>query len=120
MRASPCSPIQETIVAGRGLGESEQAHVLVCPRCARVAADCAGLDAVIAGGMDGIVVPDDFADSVMARVETEGKSSRLDRLLGRPAVQWTLAYVGFAVAIGNVVRFVLAMLVPSASLGGRP
>ncbi len=119
-----CNLIQERIVAGETLDEREQAHALACASCARVAAEWLALDSAIADGIDGgIVVPDGFADRVMAGLHkaSDGAprtATRLERALGRRWVQLALAQVGLVVALANVVRFVLSALVPAASLGG--
>jgi hypothetical protein len=118
--SSPCTIIQERIVLGQILDENSQSHVLACAGCGRLAADFMALDALVASGIDGgIVVPDGFADRVMAGLGPEAvAASRLERLLGRRWVQLALTQVGLAVAIANLVRFVFSTLMPAASLGG--
>lgn len=115
-----CSRVQESIVAGAAMDANDQAHAVACPACARVAAECMALEGMVVEEMNGVVVPDGFADRVMARLGDDVAVSRLDGWLGRRWVQLALAQVGLAVAIVNVVRFVLATLVPAASLGGAP
>ena len=117
-----CNRVQECIALGEALDEASQGHVLDCAQCARVAAEFVTLDAQVTGELaSAVVVPDGFADRVMARLDeaslrrTEGK---LDRLLGRRWVQIGLAYMGAAVALVNLLRFVLGSLIPGASLGG--
>lgn len=114
-----CTEIQERIVAGESLTEGEQSHVLDCLACARLVADCVALDGLLAAGVDdAVAVPDDFADRVM-RALGEQPASGPD-LLGRPWVQLVLANLGIAVALVNLVRFVFAPLIPTATLGGMP
>ncbi len=118
--SSSCNAIQERIVLGEALDETSQAHVLACASCSRLAAEWLALDSQVADGIDGgIVVPDSFADRVMASLRQEPvAASRFELLLGRRWVQLALAHVGLAVAIANVLRFVLATVVSATSLGG--
>jgi hypothetical protein len=115
-----CNAIQERIVAGEVLDENSQAHTLSCVRCSRFVAEWLALDSLIAEEIDGkIVVPDGFADRVMAKIETAADAtSRVDALLGRRWVQLALTQVGLAVAIANLLRFVFSTLLPASSLGG--
>jgi hypothetical protein len=117
-----CTAIQERMVAGESLGEADQAHVLACAGCSRLAADCLALDAIVADELDGTVtVPDGFADHVMRRLEAgSGRVGGWDDLLTRRWVQVVLANVGIAFAIVNLLRFVFSTLIPAASLGGVP
>ena len=113
-----CNTIQERIVVGEALDEVSQAHVVDCPLCARVAADLLVLDARVADELSAaIAVPEGFADRVMSRLD-EDPLTRLDRLLDRRWVQVGLAYVGAALALVNMFRFVLSSLIPGAGLGG--
>jgi hypothetical protein len=66
-----------------------------------------------------VQIPEGFADRVMTQIEAKSRApgGRRD-LLGRRWVQIALAHVGVAVAVANVVRFVLASLLPTLSLGG--
>jgi hypothetical protein len=117
---SPCTVIQERIVAGETLGEGEQAHVLDCEPCSRFAADCLVLDSLVADGMNAAVaVPDDFADRVMDKLDVAG-ANRWHELFGRRWIQIAAANVGIAFAVINLIRFVLAALVPTTSLGALP
>ena len=105
-------------MAGQRLDEAGQTHLAGCPGCTRVADEHFALEALLVDELDNLVqVPDGFADRVMARLD-EVAPDKLDRLLGRRWFQIALAHVGLAMAIANVLRFVLASLVPSASLGG--
>jgi hypothetical protein len=118
--SSPCTVIQERIVAGETLGEAEQAHVLDCAPCSRFAADCLVLDSLVADGMNAAVaLPDNFADRVMNELDV-ARSDRWHDLFGRRWIQIAAANVGIAVAVINLIRFVLATLVPTTSLGGVP
>ena len=118
--SSPCTVIQERIVAGGRLGEAEQNHVLACGPCSRFAADCLVLDSMVEDGMNAAVsVPDDFADRVMNGLEV-APAHRFQELFGRRWIQVAFANLGIAVAIINLVRFVLAALIPTASLGAVP
>ena len=120
--AVSCNALQERIVVGEALDEVGQAHVLACASCSRLATEWMALDSLVAGGLDGgVVVPDGFADRVMAAIVPAPISvSRLEELLGKRWVQLALTQVGFAVAIANLIRFVFSSLVPGASLGGVP
>ena len=115
-----CNAIQERIVAGDFLDETNQAHTLACVRCGRFVSEWLALDSLIAEEIDGkVVVPDGFADRVMAKiVPTADATSRFDALLGRRWVQLALTQVGLAVAIANLLRFVFSTLLPASSLGG--
>jgi len=117
---SACTRIQERIVAGEALGDVEQTHVLACAGCARLAADCVALDSLVADEIHGaIALPDDFADRVMRRLDAESPAAG-DELWGRRWVQVALANVGIVFALVNLVRFVFATLIPTATLGGLP
>jgi len=118
--STSCNAIQERIVVGDALDDASQAHVLACASCGRLAADWLALDSFVADGIHGgIVVPDGFADRVVARLAPEAvEVSHLEQLLGRRWVQLALAQVGLVVAIANLFRFVFSTLVPAASLGG--
>lgn len=120
MTTLPCNPIQERIALGEALSEQDQAHVLACPGCAEVARLWLALDSEIASQIDGgLKVPDGFADRVMDAIdEAPQLSAGLERALGRRWVQLVLANLGLAVAVANIVRFVLGALLPAAGLGG--
>jgi hypothetical protein len=114
--------IQEQIVCGERLGESEQAHILGCAGCSRLAAEGLALDAMVADGLAGAVsVPDDFADRVMRGLDADAKGvARWEAMLDRRWVQLTLANLGIVFAAVNLFRFVFSALIPTASLGGLP
>ncbi len=119
MPTLPCNPIQERITLGEGLTEHDQAHVLACPSCTQVAQIWLALDHQIAEQVDArIKVPDGFADRVMSALDLAPRTAAFDRWLARRSVQLVLANLGIAVALANVVRFVLGTLVPAAGLGG--
>jgi hypothetical protein len=115
-----CNAIQERIVAGESLDEPNQAHTLTCMSCSRFVSEWLALDSLIAEEInDKVVVPDGFADRVMARIEPAADAtSRFDTLLGRRWVQLALTQVGLAVAIANLLRFVFSTLLSASSLGG--
>jgi hypothetical protein len=119
---STCTVIQEQIVCGEKLGESEQAHVLGCTACSRLASDCLALDGIVADGLAGAMsVPGDFADRVMRRLDADSKGvARWEAMLDRRWVQLALANVGIVVAVANLFRFVFSALIPTVSLGGLP
>jgi hypothetical protein len=114
--------IQEQIVCGERLGEIEQAHILGCAGCSRLAAECLALDGMVADGLaDAVSVPDGFADRVMRNLDTDAKGiARWEDMLGRRWVQIALANVGIVFAVVNLFRFVFSALIPTASLGGLP
>ncbi len=115
-----CNAIEERIAVGEALDEASQAHVLACPRCTAVAADYLALDARVGDELaSAVIVPEGFADRVMAALQ-DAPVSRLDQVLGRRWVQIALAHVGAAVALANLMRFVFSSIIPSASLGGTP
>lgn len=120
MPTLPCPVIQERIAVGEILREDDQAHVLTCPGCSRVANLWLALDGEIVGHLDGAVkVPDGFADRVMAAIEESPQATPgVERWLGRRSVQLVLANLGLAVAVTNIVRFVLGVLMPATGLGG--
>ena len=117
-----CNAIQERIVAGETLNEVSQAHVLDCASCGRFAAEWLALDHYVAEEIAGkLVVPDGFADRVMASIApARDAHSRLDDLLGRRWIQLALTQVGLAVAIANLLRFLFSTVLPVTSLGGAP
>jgi hypothetical protein len=88
--------------------------------CSRFVSEWLALDSLIAEEInDKVVVPDGFADRVMARIEPAADAtSRFDTLLGRRWVQLALTQVGLAVAIANLLRFVFSTLLSASSLGG--
>lgn len=115
-----CNAVEERIAVGETLDEASQAHVLGCRRCSAVAADYLALDARVEDELaNTVIVPEGFADRVMAALQ-EAPASHLDHVLGRRWVQIALAHVGAAVALTNLLRFVFSSLVPSATLGGAP
>jgi hypothetical protein len=118
--STSCNAIQERIVVGDALDDASQTHVLACVGCSRTAAEWVALNSQVADGIDGgIVVPDGFAERVMAALAQETVAvSRFEQLLGRRWVQLALTQVGLAVAIANLLGFVFSTLVPAASLGG--
>jgi hypothetical protein len=117
---SSCTLIQERIVGGEALEDTEQAHVLACAACSCLAADCVALDSLVADELHGAVaLPGDFADRVMRRLDAENVAESND-LFGRRWVQIALANVGIAFALINLARFVFATLIPTATLGGLP
>jgi len=123
MTSSPsCNEIQECMLAGTVLDERAQEHLLVCARCASFAADYLALDSLVIETLgEPVSVPDDFADRVMASLDARAAGGgRLERWLVRRWVQVALAHVGLAVAVVNILRFVLSSLLPSARLGGAP
>jgi anti-sigma factor RsiW len=120
MTTHPCPEIQERIAVGEILREAEQAHVLACPDCSRLANLWLAMDGEIAAHLDEAVsVPPGFADRVMTAIEEAPQAAPgIERWLGRRSVQLVLANLGVAVAITNIVRFVLGVLMPAAGLGG--
>lgn len=120
---SPCNRVQESLAWSRELSEEDQKHVLGCSQCNRVATEAATLDAIVVSQLDP-VVPENFAEKVMARISNEmalplGSSrserffDRLSSLLSRESVQVAMAPLGFVFAIGNLIRFVFAVLLPA-------
>lgn len=118
----PCNSIQERIVAGEVLDHAAQTHVLSCASCAGMAAEWLALDGAMVDVLNhGAGVPPGFADRVMANLEAAPASSPwLEGMLARRWVQLVLAHVGAVIAVTNLLRFVFASLVPSASLAGVP
>jgi anti-sigma factor RsiW len=118
----PCNRVQEQIVAGCALDETDQAHVVTCASCAALAAEWLALDGAIASGLaGGPEVPAGFADRVMAAVAAPAAAAtRTERWLEQRSVRLVLANLGLAVALSSLLRFLLATLLPAASLGGTP
>jgi len=117
-----CNAIQERIVAGAPLDEASQAHALECGSCSRIAAEWLALESSIADALDDVPeVPDGFADRVMARLEDEACERRdAARTSGRRWLHIALANLGLAIAVANLLRFILSTLLPTVSLGGAP
>jgi hypothetical protein len=117
-----CNAVQERIVAGDPLDEASQAHALGCASCGRVAAEWLALESSIADVLSGgSEVPDGFADRVMAKLEDEAREPQgTARTIGRRWLHIALANLGLAIAVANLLRFILSTLMPTASLGGAP
>ena len=119
-----CIETQAKLTRGDALDESERDHALICPECGAVAAS-ATLDATLAE-LDA-EVPEGFADRVMANIarEVAAQSGNLAPA-GRPPWyerRWggvLLASAAALVAMVNVARFVVSVLVPAGSFGGAP
>jgi hypothetical protein len=114
-----CVLIQEQISWDRQLPEEIQLHVLNCEGCSRVAAEFASLDSWMAEHLDASI-PDGFANMVMARIaaqpygrpDTAWLPTRPGRILSSPWIQLGLVAAGSAIAILNLIRFVLAVMLP--------
>ena len=114
-----CALIQEQIAWDKDLPEEIQMHVLSCEACNRVAIEFAGLDSWIAEHLD-TSIPEGFADAVMARVTQKpqidsGRSwlpeiSR--RILASRWMQVGIVAAGSIIAVLNLIRFVLAVILP--------
>jgi hypothetical protein len=108
-----CTEVQEKIAWGLVLALEDCHHTAECSACTAVAAGWSRLQELM--DESPVVVPDGFADRVMARLGDETPHVR--RLLDERWVQIGLTHVGALVTLANLVRFVAALLVPSTSLG---
>ena len=114
-----CALIQEQIAWDKDLPEEIQMHVLSCEECNRVATEFAGLDSWIAEHLDASI-PEGFADGVMARITQKPQidsgrrwlpeTSR--RILASRWMQVGIVAAGSVIAILNLIRFVLAVILP--------
>ena len=112
-----CTQVQERIAVGERLPEPERLHLSTCPRCQLIAETYSLLDA----GLESLAepVPDGFADRVMSRLATE-EVARRARWFNAGWAELVLANVALLCALGNTVRFLAGILIPSVGLGGTP
>lgn len=67
-----CTIVQENIAWGRALSIPDQKHVLICPKCSKVAIAFEEVDSAVNKFTSD--VPTDFADRVMAKIIAREKS----------------------------------------------
>ena len=104
----------------RQLSEEIRSHVLSCPDCGTVAAEFAGLDALMDSQLE-VSIPADFAEMVMARItdsasvtsEVPPPDEAFSKILSSRWAQIGLVGVGSVVAVSNLVRFVFAVVLPA-------
>jgi predicted anti-sigma-YlaC factor YlaD len=113
----PCNAVQEAIAWSRTLEGEAQGHLLDCERCRAFLEQIAALDARMHEHAE-VDVPTDFADRVMANIAERAMPGRSRRNITARSLEIALANFGLVLGVTNVVRFVLAMLVPSIALGG--
>ncbi len=110
-----CVLIQEQISWDRKLPEELQMHVLSCKDCSRVATEFASLDSWMAEHLEASI-PQGFADMVMARIaaqssaDTAWLSPTSSRILSSRWLQMGMVAAGSAIAVLNLVRFVLVVI----------
>jgi hypothetical protein len=114
-----CALIQEQIAWDKELPEEIQLHVLSCEDCNRVATEFASLDSWIAQHLDASI-PEGFADAVMARITSKPQrdfgvrwlpeASR--RILSSRWMQVGIVAAGSVIAVLNLIRFVLSVILP--------
>ena len=114
-----CALIQEQIAWDKALPEEIKVHVLSCKDCSRVATEFASLDSWMAEHLDASI-PEGFADSVMARITARPhldsgmrwlpETSR--RILSSRWMQIGIVAAGSMIAVLNLIRFVLAVILP--------
>jgi hypothetical protein len=124
MSVPSCNDVQEKIARGLLTAAPDRAHAVSCPACAAVAQEWSLVQAAIDDAQSEGVVPDGFADRVMARLgddlENDQPQPASAGLWERRWVQVVLANVGAVFTLANVLRFVVRVLVPSTSLGALP
>lgn len=119
-----CTETQEKLARGEALDDNERDHALTCAECSALAADCATLDAALAE-LDPSV-PEGFADRVMASIAREvAAGSAVERATRTRWYErrWAgvlLSSAAALVALLNVARFVVNVLIPVGSFGGTP
>jgi hypothetical protein len=119
-----CARTQEKLASGGVLDEGERDHVLACAECAAFAASSAALDATLAELGSG--VPEGFADRVMASIAEEVAErgmparARPTRWYERRSAGILLSSAAALVALLNVARFVVLVLMPAGAFGGAP
>jgi hypothetical protein len=109
-----CNEIQEAIAWGKDLTEAEQSHALSCQSCSEAAMEFAQLDAAMKDHLR-VRVPDRFADQVMSRIMKDWATSFSERflfLINLRAVQFGLVAIGALMTLGNLIRFVFAVILP--------
>ena len=108
-----CNRVQENIAWGRDLQDADKRHALGCAACLRVLEDFTVLQSALEEHLDGVRVPEGFADRVMKqvreRVRQEGRRPALSSLreLGL-TIHFRLAYVW------GVILLAFGLLAPSA------
>ena len=112
-----CGEIQEAVAMGRNLPAEAQAHVLACQACAGVAASYCELDQWLDAAAARVVVPEGFADRIMAALPTEAP---LPGFWRHPWVHVVFANAAAGVCLFNLLRLVLRFVIPSPGLGGMP
>jgi anti-sigma factor RsiW len=120
-----CTETQTKLTHGEALDEVERDHALTCPECGALAATWTSLDATLAE-LDPCV-PEGFADRVMASIAREANLQRGAGVRSEPTRWYERRWAGVLlssaaalVALLNVARFVVSVLVPVGSFGGAP
>lgn len=120
-----CTETQEKLTRGEALDDSERDHALTCAECGALAANCATLDAALAELEPS--VPEGFADRVMASIAREVAAGGALYERATPPRWYDQRWAGMLlssaaalVAIFNVARFVVSVLIPVGSFGGAP
>jgi hypothetical protein len=121
MKQTACHATQENIASGVQLSSDEQRHLDACASCRRVFEEYRRLEALFA--FDDVVIPDGFADAVMARIGDAAVANhedwfltlqnRLAKFAMRPIAQWFLLSFALFVSVLNFIRLVLFLLTPA-------
>lgn len=100
-----CILVQENIAWGKSLAQSDQDHVLSCPKCSLIAIEFEEIDSIIKNTE--AFVPEGFANKVMDKVvayENSQASLHLDlkeffmMLFGKQILRWGVGGTGFLLA----------------------
>jgi hypothetical protein len=110
-----CGDVQEAVAMGRNLPDEARSHLLACQACAEVAASYCELDQCLDAAAARVVVPEGFADRIMAALPTESPAPAFWR---RPWVYVVFAHAAAGVGLFNLLRLVLRFVIPSPGLGG--
>ena len=117
-----CSESQEAIAWGRTLPSASQDHVRSCDSCRQLHAEFAAIDDRVLPHI-GATPPTDFVDRVMAKIAADERpvdfidyvGLRLVSLVNFRPVEIGMASASGALAVFNLVRFVLNIVIPVAA-----
>lgn len=110
-----CNVFQEQLALGGSVSAQVSEHIRSCLNCTNVALAYSEIDRLLEGTSRSTVVPEGFADRVMAALAHPSP-----RWWEGRAVQIALTNAAAGISLFNLIRFLFRILVPSLSLGGSP